>query len=158
MPLFSHVTKPAWHFVCGPTCIKAHVSLTQALAGLQDETAYSQSNQILYRQCIYSLHQKAARQRQKRVYLTGPRGCGKSIALASLVDWARSQGWLVSPNHVQEHQIRHKTLESIKKYSVYTKYESSFAKLTRLQDNVAMIGTREWFCWLWQRLRKNSPC
>lgn len=68
---------------------------------VQDETAYSHSNEILYRGCIHSLHQKAARQQQKRVYLTGPRGCGKSIALVSLVDWARSQGWLVSPTHVQ---------------------------------------------------------
>ncbi len=63
---------------------------------MQDEAAHSRSNSILYRHCIHSLHQKAAEQRQKRVHLMGPRGCGKSIALASLVDWARSQGWLVS--------------------------------------------------------------
>ena len=67
-------------------------------AVMQDEMAYSGSSQILYRQCIHSLHQKAAKRqkRQRRVYLTGPRGCGKTIALTSLVDWARSQGWLVS--------------------------------------------------------------
>lgn len=32
---------------------------------------------------------------QKKVLLDGPRSCGKSIALAMLVHWARSEGWLV---------------------------------------------------------------
>lgn len=32
---------------------------------------------------------------QKKIVLDGPRSCGKSIALAMLVHWARSEGWLV---------------------------------------------------------------
>lgn len=32
---------------------------------------------------------------QKQIVLDGPVSCGKSIALAMLVHWAREQGWLV---------------------------------------------------------------
>lgn len=32
---------------------------------------------------------------QKQIVLDGPVGCGKSIALAMLVKWARDEGWLV---------------------------------------------------------------
>ncbi|KAL3151146.1 hypothetical protein ABBQ38_013010 [Trebouxia sp. C0009 RCD-2024] len=74
---------------------KGTISEKGGCKGLQDEAAYAKSNLILYRDCIHSLHKKAAEQRHKRVHLTGPRGCGKSIALVSLVDWARSHGWLV---------------------------------------------------------------
>lgn len=32
---------------------------------------------------------------RKQIVLDGPVSCGKSIALAMLVHWARSEGWLV---------------------------------------------------------------
>lgn len=32
---------------------------------------------------------------KKQIVLDGPRSCGKSIALAMLVHWARTEGWLV---------------------------------------------------------------
>jgi small subunit ribosomal protein S29 len=32
---------------------------------------------------------------KKQIILDGPRSCGKSIALAMLVHWARTEGWLV---------------------------------------------------------------
>lgn len=32
---------------------------------------------------------------QKQIVLDGPVSCGKSIALAMLVNWARDEGWLV---------------------------------------------------------------
>lgn len=32
---------------------------------------------------------------QKHIVLDGPVSCGKSIALAMLVHWARDEGWLV---------------------------------------------------------------
>ncbi|KAL3517992.1 hypothetical protein ACH5RR_020581 [Cinchona calisaya] len=34
-------------------------------------------------------------QTKKKIVLDGPRSCGKSIALAMLVHWARNEGWLV---------------------------------------------------------------
>ncbi|KAK1272075.1 hypothetical protein QJS04_geneDACA005915 [Acorus gramineus] len=36
-----------------------------------------------------------SRKVQKQIVLDGPVSCGKSIALAMLVQWARSEGWLV---------------------------------------------------------------
>lgn len=38
--------------------------------------------------CLYS-------DTKKQIVLDGPRSCGKSIALAMLVHWARTEGWLV---------------------------------------------------------------
>lgn len=37
----------------------------------------------------------AAPKVKKQIVLDGPRSCGKSIALAMLVHWARDEGWLV---------------------------------------------------------------
>lgn len=37
----------------------------------------------------------AVPQTRKKIVLDGPRSCGKSIALAMLVHWARNEGWLV---------------------------------------------------------------
>ena len=58
--------------------------------------AHTKTSLIQYRDSIRRLHLKAESRSHQHLYLEGPRGCGKSIALASLVDWARSQGWLVS--------------------------------------------------------------
>ena len=63
---------------------------------MQDEATYTGTSLIQYRESIRLLHLKAESRSQTHVYLDGPAGCGKSIALVSLVDWARSQGWLVS--------------------------------------------------------------
>lgn len=62
---------------------------------VQDELKYTGTDRILHRSCIHSLHQKAAAEERHHLYLDGPAGCGKSIAVASLVNWARTQGWLV---------------------------------------------------------------
>lgn len=43
---------------------------------------------------MWSSHTKAPKTR-KQVVLDGPVSCGKSIALAMLVHWARDEGWLV---------------------------------------------------------------
>ncbi|KAK6246790.1 hypothetical protein QUC31_018355 [Theobroma cacao] len=43
---------------------------------------------------MWSSHTKAPKAR-KQVVLDGPVSCGKSIALAMLVHWARDEGWLV---------------------------------------------------------------
>ncbi|XVF05827.1 hypothetical protein REPUB_Repub05bG0206700 [Reevesia pubescens] len=43
---------------------------------------------------MWSSHAKAPKAR-KQVVLDGPVSCGKSIALAMLVHWARDEGWLV---------------------------------------------------------------
>lgn len=37
----------------------------------------------------------AVPQTRRKIVLDGPRSCGKSIALAMLVHWARNEGWLV---------------------------------------------------------------
>lgn len=37
----------------------------------------------------------AVPQTRTKIVLDGPRSCGKSIALAMLVHWARNEGWLV---------------------------------------------------------------
>ncbi len=63
---------------------------------MQDEASYTGTSLIQYRESMRLLHLKAESRSQTHVYLDGPAGCGKSIALVSLVDWARSQGWLVS--------------------------------------------------------------
>ena len=63
---------------------------------MQEEASYTGTSLIQYRESIRLLHLKAESRSQTHVYLDGPTGCGKSIALVSLVDWARSQGWLVS--------------------------------------------------------------
>ena len=63
---------------------------------MQEEASYTGTSVIQYRESIRLLHLKAESRSQTHVYLDGPAGCGKSIALVSLVDWARSQGWLVS--------------------------------------------------------------
>ncbi|DBA84532.1 hypothetical protein WJX77_012040 [Trebouxia sp. C0004] len=62
---------------------------------LQEEASYTGTSLIQYRESIRLLHLKAESRSQTHIYLDGPAGCGKSIALVSLVDWARSQGWLV---------------------------------------------------------------
>lgn len=62
---------------------------------LHEEASYTGTSLIQYRESIRLLHLKAESRSQTHVYLDGPTGCGKSIALVSLVDWARSQGWLV---------------------------------------------------------------
>lgn len=62
---------------------------------LHDETSYTRTSLIQYRESMRLLHLKAESRSQTHIYLDGPAGCGKSIALVSLVDWARSQGWLV---------------------------------------------------------------
>ena len=117
-----------WPCRTGQICTKMQLKCIQTLSDVQDETAYSHSNQILYRQCIHSLHQKAARQQQKRVYLTGPRGCGKSIALTSLVDWARSQGWLVCP--AQNRKMPAPNAGVNQKLEAGSRQQSSFANFT----------------------------
>ncbi len=38
-----------------------------------------------------------ALRRQRRLYIGGPAGSGKTVTLAALVDWARLQNWLVRP-------------------------------------------------------------
>ncbi|XVF46159.1 hypothetical protein PTKIN_Ptkin03bG0004500 [Pterospermum kingtungense] len=43
---------------------------------------------------MWSSHTKAPKAR-KQILLDGPVSCGKSIALAMLVHWARDEGWLV---------------------------------------------------------------
>ncbi len=62
---------------------------------VQEEASYTGTSLIQYRESMRLLHLKAESRSQTHVYLDGPAGCGKSIALVSLVDWARSQGWLV---------------------------------------------------------------
>ena len=43
---------------------------------------------IIFPACLYP-------DTKKQIVLDGPRSCGKSIALAMLVHWARTEGWLV---------------------------------------------------------------
>jgi hypothetical protein len=51
---------------------------------------------LLHRDCIAELLAKAAepRRRGRHIYLDGWTGSGKSVALFSLVNWARRNGWL----------------------------------------------------------------
>lgn len=48
---------------------------------------------ILYRPIMAALNGAVAAGQQPRLLLTGPAGCGKSLALLGLVEWARQQGW-----------------------------------------------------------------
>lgn len=48
----------------------------------------SSSSQLFFPDCLLS-------DIKKQIVLDGPRSCGKSIALAMLVHWARTEGWLV---------------------------------------------------------------
>ncbi len=70
--------------------------LMESYCLLQEETSHTGTSLVQYRDCMRRLHLKAESRSHKQLYLDGPAGCGKSIAMASLVDWARSQGWLVS--------------------------------------------------------------
>ena len=42
---------------------------------------------------MHELRQALGSGAARRVLLQGPAGAGKSIALVSLVEWARAQGW-----------------------------------------------------------------
>eukprot|EP00884_Botryococcus_braunii_P003732 jgi/Botrbrau1/1335/Bobra.0063s0047.2 len=63
--------------------------------GLQEEVEYTEDNVLLYRHCMFELEQMFTPDGCKQAYLLGPRGCGKSIALATLVHNARTAGWVV---------------------------------------------------------------
>ncbi|GIL42680.1 hypothetical protein Vafri_615 [Volvox africanus] len=67
---------------------------------LQEETAATGRNTVMYRPVMHTLFSAVGANSQtntnhQRLLLTGPAGAGKSIALVSLVEWARQQGWLV---------------------------------------------------------------
>jgi MoxR-like ATPase len=59
---------------------------------LQDEVAATRVNAIMYRKSIHTLKELLS-QHQSRLLLKGPVGTGKSLAVASLVEWARASGW-----------------------------------------------------------------
>eukprot|EP00198_Chlamydomonas_reinhardtii_P014099 XP_001703436.1 hypothetical protein CHLREDRAFT_143849 [Chlamydomonas reinhardtii] len=62
---------------------------------LQQEMEATGRASILYRPIMAALNGAVAAGQQPRLLLTGPAGCGKSLALLGLVEWARQQGWLV---------------------------------------------------------------
>lgn len=49
----------------------------------------------MYRRCIHDLIGALSSGQHKHIYVDGPTGCGKSVALAAAAEWARSAGWLV---------------------------------------------------------------
>ncbi len=62
--------------------------------GLQQEEASTGVCAVMYRRSMHDLRRHMQRDKQPvQLLLRGPTGSGKSIALVSLVDWARSQGW-----------------------------------------------------------------
>ena len=63
---------------------------------LQDEVAASRAEAIMHRssmQALRGLLLQPSSSSPTRMLLKGPRGSGKSVALASLVEWARATGW-----------------------------------------------------------------
>ncbi|GLI69159.1 hypothetical protein VaNZ11_013727 [Volvox africanus] len=67
---------------------------------LQEEMAATGRNAVMYRPVMHTLFSAVGANSQantnhQRLMLTGPAGAGKSIALLSLVEWARQQGWIV---------------------------------------------------------------
>lgn len=69
-------------------------------AGLCDRTALSArvravSHRVLRvrRHSMHELKEALRAGAGERLLLTGPAGSGKSVALVSLVEWARAQGW-----------------------------------------------------------------
>lgn len=63
--------------------------------GLQAELAHSKRPYIMYRECMHQLVQQMQQQPGSKLMLQGAVGSGKSMAMAGLVEWARSNGWWV---------------------------------------------------------------
>lgn len=64
---------------------------------MQEEIAASNTDLVLYRECMHSLAFEVFSKASKKIYLVGPASSGKSIALATVVAQMRSIGWLVCP-------------------------------------------------------------
>jgi small subunit ribosomal protein S29 len=62
----------------------------------QDEFDVTESEMLMYRRCMHQMVSHVAQSAGSglRLWIDGPVGSGKSIALASLVGWARASGWL----------------------------------------------------------------
>lgn len=60
---------------------------------LQAEFKSSGSSHLMYRRCMHEISEAVASGDVPHILLRGPAGCGKSIALVALVEWARAQGW-----------------------------------------------------------------
>lgn len=60
---------------------------------LQQELEATGSYSVMYRPAMHALFEAVLSREHPRILLTGPAGSGKSIALVSLVEWARQQGW-----------------------------------------------------------------
>lgn len=102
----------------GSHALWAQRTAARSCTSLQDETSATRSNAIMNRECLHTLRECLIHERLnlvppdpsfpspsqsttsspanglKRVLLKGPMGSGKSIALASLVETARSMGWI----------------------------------------------------------------
>lgn len=65
---------------------------------VQDEFAAARSEEIMFRECIDTLILEVASKESKKLFLIGPTGSGKSIALAAVVTKMRELGWLVNPS------------------------------------------------------------
>lgn len=62
---------------------------------LQAEFNLTRSSSLMWRRATHELQAALSSGVVPRVYLQGPAGSGKSIAVAQMVEWARSSGWCV---------------------------------------------------------------
>ena len=63
---------------------------------VQEELAASDTDLVMYRQCMHALATDVFHKARKQIYLVGPASSGKSIAMATLVTQMRSLEWLAS--------------------------------------------------------------
>lgn len=61
--------------------------------GLQAELALTHSSSLMWRRSTQALVDTLSSGGARALHLQGPAGCGKSVALVQLVEWARSSGW-----------------------------------------------------------------
>ncbi|KAI3428497.1 hypothetical protein D9Q98_007321 [Chlorella vulgaris] len=61
---------------------------------VQAEWEFSGQRSLMARECMHKLARRVQDNPRRHLYLDGWTGSGKSVALYSLVAWARAQGWL----------------------------------------------------------------
>lgn len=61
---------------------------------VQAEWEFSGRRSLMARECMQQLAAVVQERTRRQLYLDGWAGSGKSVALYSLVAWARAQGWL----------------------------------------------------------------
>jgi hypothetical protein len=66
---------------------------TPGSSGVQDELSATKTTSLMYRKSIHHLRSFVQDHQGSRLLLKGPSGSGKSLGIASIVEWARASGW-----------------------------------------------------------------